>query len=57
MQIIDEIDIRFATYVPFEAPVVLIVKKIGPKLLLSICGFCWGATSLGMGKKQPEGSL
>ncbi|KAK2008583.1 MFS general substrate transporter [Colletotrichum eremochloae] len=38
----------FATYVPFEGPVAVLLKIVGPKPLMSVCAFCWGATSLGM---------
>lgn len=40
---------RYATYVPFEGPVAVLLKIIGPKPLLSTCAFCWGITTLGMG--------
>ncbi|KAL1865465.1 hypothetical protein VTK73DRAFT_5231 [Phialemonium thermophilum] len=35
----------FATYVPFEGPVAVLLKVIGPKILMSVCAFCWGVTS------------
>jgi hypothetical protein len=40
---------RYATYVPFEGPIAVLLKIIGPKPLLSTCAFCWGVTTLGMG--------
>lgn len=40
---------RYATYVPFEGPIAVLLKIIGPKPLLSTCAFCWGITTLGMG--------
>lgn len=41
---------RFATYVPFEGPVAVLLKVIGPKPLMSVCAFCWGISALSMGK-------
>ncbi|KUL85459.1 hypothetical protein ZTR_06749, partial [Talaromyces verruculosus] len=38
----------YATYVPFEGPVAVLLKIIGPKPLLATCAFCWGITCLGM---------
>lgn len=38
----------FATYVPLEGPVAVLLKVIGPKPLVSICCLCWGLTQLGM---------
>ncbi|KGO54610.1 Major facilitator superfamily domain, general substrate transporter [Penicillium expansum] len=38
----------YATYVPFEGPIAVLLKIIGPKPLLSTCAFCWGITTLGM---------
>ncbi|EXJ96508.1 hypothetical protein A1O1_01634 [Capronia coronata CBS 617.96] len=38
----------FATYVPFEGPVAVLLKIIGPKTLMSVCAFCWGCATLGM---------
>jgi hypothetical protein len=43
----------FATYVPFEGPVAVLLKVIGPKLLMSVCAFCWGISSLSMGTSIP----
>lgn len=43
----------FATYVPFEAPAAILLKKIGPKTLLSFSAFCWGSVTLGMGEPSP----
>ncbi|KAK4631841.1 hypothetical protein CLAFUW4_03088 [Fulvia fulva] len=39
----------YATYVPFEAPAALLVKKFSPKYLMACCALCWGVTTLGMG--------
>lgn len=39
----------YATYVPFEAPAAILVKKFSPKYLMAFCAFCWGVTTLGMG--------
>ena len=39
---------RFATYVPFEGPVAVMLKVIGPKPLMTTCAFCWGVVCLGM---------
>ncbi|KAH8680314.1 major facilitator superfamily domain-containing protein [Ilyonectria robusta] len=38
----------FATYVPLEGPVAVLLKLIGPKPLMTASAFCWGASSLGM---------
>ncbi|KAJ5757390.1 high-affinity nicotinic acid transporter [Penicillium nucicola] len=38
----------YATYVPFEGPIAVLLKIVGPKPLLSTCAFCWGVTTLGM---------
>ncbi|KAI1778570.1 major facilitator superfamily domain-containing protein [Hypoxylon cercidicola] len=38
----------FVTYVPFEAPLSLLVKSVGPKYLISVSALCWGAVTLGM---------
>ncbi|EXJ78930.1 hypothetical protein A1O3_08430 [Capronia epimyces CBS 606.96] len=38
----------YATYVPFEGPVAVLLKIIGPKQLMSVSAFCWGCTTLGM---------
>lgn len=40
----------YATYVPFEGPVAVLLKIIGPKPLLTTCAFAWGITTLGMGE-------
>ncbi|KAH0844940.1 hypothetical protein AYO21_04136 [Fonsecaea monophora] len=39
----------FATYVPFETPVAVLLKIVGAKPLLSVCAFSWGIACLGMG--------
>lgn len=41
---------RYVTYVPFEGPVAMLLKVIGPKPLITISAFCWGCTTLGMGE-------
>lgn len=41
---------RFATYVPLEGPVAVLLKVIGPKPLMAISAFCWGSATLGMSK-------
>ncbi|KAL2835824.1 high-affinity nicotinic acid transporter [Aspergillus pseudoustus] len=38
----------FATYVPLEGPVAVLLKIIGPKPLMSISAFCWASATLGM---------
>lgn len=38
----------YATYVPLEAPVAILLKVIGPKYLMSTCAFCWGLCTLCM---------
>ncbi|KAH7025161.1 major facilitator superfamily domain-containing protein [Microdochium trichocladiopsis] len=38
----------FATYVPFEGPVAILLKVVGPKPLMTICALCWGCVCLGM---------
>lgn len=42
----------FATYVPLEGPVAVLLKVIGPKTLISFCCVCWGLSTLGMGKPK-----
>lgn len=39
----------FATYVAFETPLSVLLKIVGPRNLLSVCMFAWGAVCLGMG--------
>lgn len=36
----------YATYVPFETPVAVLLKIIGPKYLLTCCCFAWGVVCL-----------
>ncbi|KAJ5302285.1 high-affinity nicotinic acid transporter [Penicillium antarcticum] len=43
----------YATYVPFEGPIAVLLKIVGPKPLLSTCAFCWGVTTLGMAGPIP----
>lgn len=38
----------FATYVPLEGPVAVLLKVIGPKPIMAISAFCWGSATLGM---------
>ncbi|KAH5138173.1 hypothetical protein HBH69_225250 [Parastagonospora nodorum] len=38
----------FATYVPFEGPVAILLKVVGPKPLMTTCAFCWGIVCIGM---------
>lgn len=35
------VSLLYATYVPFEGPVAVLLKIIGPKYLLTTCCFCW----------------
>jgi hypothetical protein len=41
---------RYATYVPFEGPIAVLLKVIGPKYLISGYAFCWGCCTLCMGR-------
>ena len=43
------VTLLFATYVPFEAPVAILLKIVGAKPLLAGAATCWGAVTLGMG--------
>lgn len=43
------VTLLFATYVPFEYPIAVLLKIIGPKVILASCATCWGAVTLGMG--------
>lgn len=43
------VTLLFATYVPVEAPVAVLLKIIGPKPLLATCATCWGLVTLGTG--------
>ncbi|KAL4910883.1 hypothetical protein BDW74DRAFT_164627 [Aspergillus multicolor] len=47
----------YATYVPFEGPVAILLKVIGPKPLMSISALCWAAASLGMAFVQDHRGL
>ncbi|KAI0015435.1 high-affinity nicotinic acid transporter [Xylariomycetidae sp. FL0641] len=40
------VTLLYATYVPFEGPVAVLLKIIGPKYLLTFCCFAWGMTCL-----------
>ncbi|KAK7561620.1 high-affinity nicotinic acid transporter [Phyllosticta citricarpa] len=42
----DAVTLLYATYVPFEAPVAVLLKIIGPKHLLSFCAVAWGLICL-----------
>lgn len=42
----------YATYVPFETPVAVLLKIIGPKYLLTCCCFAWGIVCLCTGFVQ-----
>lgn len=35
------VTLLYATYVPFEGPVAVLLKIIGPKYLLTFCCFAW----------------
>lgn len=39
----------FITYIVFQPPSTVIVRKVGPRLHLSAICFLWGATMIGMG--------
>lgn len=39
----------YATLVPAEAPMGVLLKMIGPHYLLSFCAFSWGLTTFSMG--------
>lgn len=41
--------IFFVTYVLFQPPSTIIVRKLGPRIHLSLITLFWGATMLGMG--------
>ncbi|KAH9899055.1 high-affinity nicotinic acid transporter [Xylariomycetidae sp. FL2044] len=40
------VTLLYATYVPFEGPVAVLLKIIGPKYLLTGCCFAWGMVCL-----------
>ncbi|KAI1268421.1 high-affinity nicotinic acid transporter [Xylariaceae sp. FL1019] len=40
------VSLLFATYVPFEGPVAVLLKIIGPKYLLTFCCLSWGLICL-----------
>ncbi|KAI3394043.1 hypothetical protein diail_3262, partial [Diaporthe ilicicola] len=46
------VTLLYATYVPFETPVAILLKIIGPNYLLTICCFCWGMVCLCTGFVQ-----
>lgn len=39
----------FTTYVVFQPPATIIVRKLGPRIFLSVIVVLWGAVMLGMG--------
>lgn len=39
----------FVTYVLFQPPSTIIVRKVGPRIHLSLITLLWGATMIGMG--------
>ncbi|KAI8192398.1 putative transporter [Colletotrichum sp. SAR 10_75] len=43
------VTLLYATYVPFEGPVAILLKIIGPKHLLTFCCLAWGIVCLGTG--------
>ena len=47
----------YATLVPAEAPMGVLLKIIGPHYLLSFCAFSWGLTTLCMGFIQNAAGL
>ena len=47
----------YATYVPIEAPMGVLLKIIGPNYLLGFCAFSWGVTTLSMGLIHNVGGL
>lgn len=40
------VTLLYATYVPFELPVAVMLKVIGPKYLLTLCAAAWGLVCL-----------
>ncbi|KAI0142180.1 high-affinity nicotinic acid transporter [Pestalotiopsis sp. NC0098] len=46
------VTLLYATYVPFEGPVAVLLKIIGPKYLLTFCCFAWGCVCLSTGFVQ-----
>ncbi|KAF7547916.1 hypothetical protein G7046_g8859 [Stylonectria norvegica] len=46
------VTLLYATYVPFEAPIAILLKIVGPKPLLAICATSWGCVTIGMGFVQ-----
>ncbi|PNY29908.1 transporter [Tolypocladium capitatum] len=39
----------FIPYIIFEPPSTIVVRRLGPRLHISIIALCWGATMIGMG--------
>lgn len=39
----------FVTYILFQPPSTIIVRKLGPRIHLSGITLCWGAVMIGMG--------
>ncbi|KAL1648133.1 hypothetical protein SLS58_002460 [Diplodia intermedia] len=46
------VTLLYATYVPFELPVAVLLKIIGPKYLLTCCSAAWGLVCLATGFVQ-----
>ena len=42
----------FVTYVVFQPPSTVIVRKVGPRIHLALITLFWGATMIGMGFAQ-----
>lgn len=47
----------FVTYIPFELPTPLILKKVRPNRLIPTIAICWGLSSLCTGFVQNKGQL
>lgn len=47
----------FTTYIVFQPPSTIIVRKLGPRVHLSVIVFLWGAVMIGMGFTQDWQSL
>ncbi|KAK0653825.1 putative transporter C11D3.18C [Lasiodiplodia hormozganensis] len=46
------VTLLYATYVPFELPVAVLLKIIGPKYLITFCAAAWGLVCLATGFVQ-----
>jgi len=51
------VSVLFVTYVIFEIPVNILLKKMGPKNLIPIAAVCWGIVSMCTGFVQNKGQL